>query len=307
MKKNFITIILLFTSITFIFYITSYKSNNISNEITNINNNEINIKSDFSSENLELYNNYVALGDSITLGTGFSDPKNEAFSYLIKNKSNCELNNFGIDGMNSSWLLYNLSSKQYTDEIKSSNLVTISIGSNDIFWIFYKIIAKSFNIDISKSHDLNYSIYNNFSNASLPEKYNMLNNFYTSTFSEETKKDLDNAILKYKKDFPELISKIKNINSNTKIIVLEYYNPYHNVLNNTKFNKLSEYYINQMNSFLYNNTNLGYEIAYIKDAFYKNNSTNVNFSIFGINFDPHPNKKGHEIIYNSILDILCNK
>lgn len=307
MKKNFITIILLFTSITFIFYITSYKSNNISNEITNINNNEINIKSDFSSENLELYNNYVALGDSITLGTGLSDPKNEAFSYLIKNKSNCELNNFGIDGMNSSWLLYNLSSKQYTDEIKSSNLVTISIGSNDIFWIFYKIIAKSFNIDISKNHDLNYSIYNNFSNASLPEKYNMLNNFYTSTFSEETKKDLDNAILKYKKDFPELISKIKNINSNTKIIVLEYYNPYHNVLNNTKFNKLSEYYINQMNSFLYNNTNLGYEIAYIKDAFYKNNSTNVNFSIFGINFDPHPNKKGHEIIYNSILDILCNK
>lgn len=307
MKKNFITIILLFTSITFIFYITSYKSNNISNEITNINNNEINIKSDFSSENLELYNNYVALVDSITLGTGLSDPKNEAFSYLIKNKSNCELNNFGIDGMNSSWLLYNLSSKQYTDEIKSSNLVTISIGSNDIFWIFYKIIAKSFNIDISKSHDLNYSIYNNFSNASLPEKYNMLNNFYTSTFSEETKKDLDNAILKYKKDFPELISKIKNINSNTKIIVLEYYNPYHNVLNNTKFNKLSEYYINQMNSFLYNNTNLGYEIAYIKDAFYKNNSTNVNFSIFGINFDPHPNKKGHEIIYNSILDILCNK
>ncbi len=307
MKKNFITIILLFTSITFIFYITSYKSNNISNEITNINNNEINIKSDFSSENLELYNNYVALGDSITLGTGLSDPKNEAFSYLIKNKSNCELNNFGIDGMNSSWLLYNLSSKQYTDEIKSSNLVTISIGSNDIFWIFYKIIAKSFNIDISKNHDLNYSIYNNFSNASLPEKYNMLNNFYTSAFSEETKKDLDNAILKYKKDFPELISKIKNINSNTKIIVLEYYNPYHNVLNNTKFNKLSEYYINQMNSFLYNNTNLGYEIAYIKDAFYKNNSTNVNFSIFGINFDPHPNKKGHEIIYSSILDILCNK
>ncbi|MCI8964902.1 MAG: hypothetical protein HFJ43_00875, partial [Clostridia bacterium] len=271
------------------------------------NNNEINIKSDFSSENLELYNNYVALGDSITLGTGLSDPKNEAFSYLIKNKSNCELNNFGIDGMNSSWLLYNLSSKQYTDEIKSSNLVTISIGSNDIFWIFYKIIAKSFNIDISKNHDLNYSIYNNFSNASLPEKYNMLNNFYTSAFSEETKKDLDNAILKYKKDFPELISKIKNINSNTKIIVLEYYNPYHNVLNNTKFNKLSEYYINQMNSFLYNNTNLGYEIAYIKDAFYKNNSTNVNFSIFGINFDPHPNKKGHEIIYSSILDILCNK
>lgn len=307
MKKNFITIILLFTSITFIFYITSYKSNNISNEITNINNNEINIKSDFSSENLELYNNYVALGDSITLGTGLSDPKNEAFSYLIKNKSNCDLNNFGIDGMNSSWLLYNLSSKQYTDEIKSSNLVTISIGSNDIFWIFYKIIAKSFNIDISKNHDLNYSIYNNFSNASLPEKYNMLNNFYTSAFSEETKKDLDNAILKYKKDFPELISKIKNINSNTKIIVLEYYNPYHNVLNNTKFNKLSEYYINQMNSFLYNNTNLGYEIAYIKDAFYKNNSTNVNFSIFGINFDPHPNKKGHEIIYSSILDILCNK
>ena len=307
MKKNFITIILLFTSITFIFYITSYKSNNISNEITNINNNEINIKSDFSSENLELYNNYVALGDSITLGTGLSDPKNEAFSYLIKNKSNCKLNNFGIDGMNSSWLLYNLSKEQYTDEIKSSNLVTISIGSNDIFWIFYKIIAKSFNIDISKNHDLNYSIYNNFSNASLPEKYNMLNNFYTSAFSEETKKDLDNAILKYKKDFPELISKIKNINSNTKIIVLEYYNPYHNVLNNTKFNKLSEYYINQMNSFLYNNTNLGYEIAYIKDAFYKNNSTNVNFSIFGINFDPHPNKKGHEIIYNSILDILCNK
>lgn len=302
MKKFFISIIILLVFIITIFYITNYKSSIVYNEIPITNNN----KTKSSSEDLVNYNKYVALGDSITLGTGLNDIQHEAFSYLIKNKSNVELNNFGIDGMNSSWLLYNLSSEQYTNEIKSSDLVTISIGSNDIFWIFYKIIAESFNIDISKKHNLNYSIYNNFSNASLSQKYNMLHSFYSHTFSKETKKDLDNAILKYKKDFPKLISKIRNINSNTKIIVLEYYNPYHNILTNTKFNKLSEYYIEEMNSFLYDNTNLGYDIAYIKNEFYKNNSTNVNFSIFNINFDPHPNKKGHEIIYNSILNILCN-
>lgn len=257
--------------------------------------------------------NYTALGDSITLGTGLKDIDIDSYPSLISQTFNIKASNYGIDGMNSSWLLYNIEHGDYKDSIKNADLITISVGSNDILWIFYQVIADAFNVDINNCDNLIQSISQNFSEASVSEKLEMLKKLYDNTYSDRTKNDLKIAIEKYKKTWPELIKTIKNINPNSELIVIEYYNPYHNIIipssnnNFVSFNKYLDSYIDELNNFLYENNNLGYDIAYIKDDFYKSDSTNVHISPFNFNLDPHPNKNGHHIIYEKIINLLEEK
>ena len=230
------------------------------NEKTNINKTkQINIDDSKIKKIQNKIKNYTALGDSITLGTGLENIDTEAYPSLLTNTFNIESTNYGIDGMNSSWLLYNIKHGDYVDSIKDADLITISVGSNDILWIFYQIIADAFNVDINNCDNLIQSISENF------------------------------------------------------VIVIEYYNPYHNIVlpffntNSISFNKYLDSYVDELNNFLYENNNLGYDIAYIKDDFYKSDSTNVHISPFNFSLDPHPNKNGHHIIYEKIINLLNEK
>ena len=63
-------------------------------------------------------------------------------------------------------------------------------------------------------------------------------------------------------------------------------------------------YVDKLNNYLSENKKLGYEVASIKDDFYSHRACNSNISIFEFNLDPHPNKLGHYIIYNKIINIL---
>lgn len=257
--------------------------------------------------------NYTALGDSITLGTGLKDISDESYPALVSKTLNISASNYGIDGMNSSWLLYNIEHGDYDDSIKNADLITLSVGSNDILWIFYQELADSFNVDINNCDNLIQSISNNFSKATISEKIDMIKKLYTNFYSEKTKNDLKTAINNYKKTWPKLIKTIKNINPKSEIIVIEYYNPYHNFLipsfnmNLKNFNEYLDSYVDELNDFLYKNNDLGYDIAYIKDDFYSSNSTNVHISLFNLNLDPHPNKMGHQIIYEKIVSLLEEK
>ena len=269
------------------------------NKNENININESEKSTIKSDNNLELLKNkiknYTALGDSITLGTGLKDMSDESYPALVSKTLNINASNYGIDGMNSSWLLYNIEHGDYDDSIKNADLITLSVGSNDILWIFYQELADSFNVDINNCDNLIQSISNNFSKATISEKIDMIKKLYTNFYSEKTKNNLKTAINNYKKTWPKLIKTIKNINPKSEIIVIEYYNPYHNFLIPSFIMNLK--YCND----------LGYDIAYIKNDFYSSNSTNVHISLFNLNLDPHPNKMGHQIIYEKIVSLLEEK
>ena len=89
---------------------------------------------------------------------------------------------------------------------------------------------------------------------------------------------------------------------NCKIKLNQFFNT-----NSISFNKYLDSYVDELNNFLYENNNLGYDIAYIKDDFYKSDSTNVHISPFNFSLDPHPNKNGHHIIYEKIINLLNEK
>lgn len=78
----------------------------------------------------------VALGDSITFGYNLGNnqaPSKEAFPYLIGKKDHLNVNDLGVPGWTSTDLLQALSSStSMQDAVKSANVVTVDIGSNDL-------------------------------------------------------------------------------------------------------------------------------------------------------------------------------
>ena len=86
---------------------------------------------------------YVALGDSIAGGYGLKDVQNDSYVALVQKKleSVCEgvyAWNFGENGLKSKELLERLTDssnshyEEYNEALKEADLVTVSIGSNDL-------------------------------------------------------------------------------------------------------------------------------------------------------------------------------
>nr|WP_245203626.1 GDSL-type esterase/lipase family protein [Ammoniphilus resinae] len=76
----------------------------------------------------------TAMGDSLTFGLFLNEkplePSKIAFPYLMSDHARVE--NFGVTGSTSKDLLDAIQTMQYQTAIKHSNLITITIGSNDL-------------------------------------------------------------------------------------------------------------------------------------------------------------------------------
>ncbi|MGE6488597.1 SGNH/GDSL hydrolase family protein [Paenisporosarcina sp. NPDC076898] len=79
----------------------------------------------------------VALGDSLTRGTGDSTGKGYVQYMLDELKSNTkqkvELSNLAIKGFTSQQLLKQLEQKEIQSQLSDSNLIVMTIGANDLF------------------------------------------------------------------------------------------------------------------------------------------------------------------------------
>lgn len=257
------------------------------------------------------FNLCVSLGDSITYGTSLEDIDTR-FTSLIESNLNIKTLNYGIDGMTSEWLLSNLKKGTYQNKIKNADIITLSIGSNDVLIAFYKAIAKAYDLEFYNNNVLEEAT-ELFKDSTLEEKYEMIVKLHKVLTSKAMKKDIDKAYSNYQKNFKYVIKYLKKTNPNAKIIALEYYNPYHSMYlpflfeTTEKLNTYFNDYVDKLNNYLSKNQNLGYEIAYIKDDFYSANACNCKISIFNFSLDPHPNKLGHYIIYNSIIKTLIGR
>jgi len=291
-----------------------------SNVETNSSNNSIeekvyteeDFKIDISSIDLPNINSYVALGDSITYGTSLLDYTNSRFSSLLANNLRINTENYGIDGMTSEWLLSDLNKGKHSSKIKQADLITLSIGSNDLLIAFYKAVASAYGLEFYDNNVIDEA-KEKFLVASLSEKYDMIKKLYNEVSSPKMKTNIDKAYKNYEKNFSRVIKYLKKENPTATIVAVEYYNPYHTLSipffdeTSEKINKYLDTYVEKLNNYLYKNQKLGYKIAYIKDNFYLAKACNSRLSLFTFNLDPHPNKLGHYIIYSEIIKTLNQK
>lgn len=250
--------------------------------------------------------NYVAFGDSIPEGYGLEDTNN-GYVALVSEELDCNCENLAVSGMNSTEFLELLKGNTYETKIKQADLITISIGSNDLLGRIQEVACDAFGLNKDEVVDIISDLKEAFSNASATGKLTMIKDFYTSLTTQETRDMFQQAINGYEQNWENIVKTLRTLNSNARIVVTEFYNPFYGVEiplvssgETINFSDYVETYISQMNEILNSNTT-DYEIAKIHDKFDTQGLTNVNISLTDFNIDPHPNVAGHKVIADTIL------
>lgn len=277
----------------------------------------------FSADSNSL--NYLALGDSIAEGYGLNNVNTERYSSLITKEKSYSETNLAKSGMTCK-VFYELISQdnKYRTAIQNADVITISIGSNELLKTAIEIIKNAANVENDNNEQAIALATTKFKNATKLEQIEMLKALATGFTSEDTKTKLDNGVKQYETYWKKSILEINNLKkSDATIVVTEFYNPYQLGKLSTLMQALSgsdslqdfglsfnsnnssdpdvgilfDSYINNMNQILREESNnqSNYKIAEIKSTFDKHNYfgtpkyTNVSFSTSSISLDPHPN------------------
>lgn len=259
------------------------------------------------------FTTYVALGDSIAYGYGLANRETESYPNMIREKYNISESNFqnlSIPGMTCTEFYQKIQEEDYTNVISNADLLTISIGSNELLGLVTKAVSEVTGVPEDSANFVEEA-QNVFLNANMLEKLNMLTEIYNMFTSEEMKLQIEASINAYKDSWTKSIQYIKQINPDITIVATEFYNPYYEIsLGSYDLGGFVDENIQKLNEILINSSNseTEYKIAKIYDAFNITDPrlTNVNISLSNLNIDPHPNALGHEVICTKIMDALVD-
>ena len=260
---------------------------------------------------------YVALGDSITTGYGLAE-KEAGFARQVADSNGYTLTNLAKDGATSTDLLEVVKSEANADTLKNADLITVTIGGNDLMDALYAYLAEEYNnkqnSDTSiTAEDVKASLAGE--EGAVVEQITMLrfaisniSNFQSSSIAKSAYDTLGDT-------FVEIIGTIRSINENAQLIVVNQYNPYSRLTTGTSGLDLSSV-ISAFDSAvqaLNEGISLGEEIAgytvadvYTKFKEAENNPCNASVSP-SINLDFHPNATGHSLIASTISGLLTDE
>lgn len=219
---------------------------------------------------------YVALGDSIAYGYGLEDKEEDSYvgqvrKYLEQKYDYVVATNFGENGMRSDELLdiltnpKNKNYRKYRATLSYADVVTISIGSNDLL----HLIKLDFNME---------------------------------EMIREGAGKFRKACLDFSVNFPKIIKEIRSINPSVKIYANNIYNPAKGLSSYADVYDVAERYINLLNKAF--TTTKEYDLVNIKEAFDKQEKSMINVSLKGRDIDPHPSREGHELIGQMVIKMM---
>ena len=258
---------------------------------------------------------YVALGDSISTGYGLTD-SDACFTRQIAASKSYALKSHAVDGATSSTLLAKLSDPAVAADVASADVITITIGGNDLMGALYLYLANQYN----KTNGTALSAAD-IQNA-LMGKHETINQpdiliFASSVLSDfPQSEEAISALRQLGTNLTASIAAIKNANPDVTLIVANQYNPYSYAAKNVNpliaaaVNTIVEAFetgITALNATIATmSLQLGYDVADVSSAFKsaEENPCNASFASQPINLDFHPNAYGHSLIANAILPLL---
>lgn len=254
---------------------------------------------------------YTALGDSISYGYSADPGKGYVdllYNYLKVQKryDGLKLNNLSVLGATSGDLLKSIKTDQnFQDSIKSSTIITISIGGNNLLQPLISAVAIKFGINPVNNPNYRAELLQALNSASKSDKSNKINEIIADIHdpSSNLYNSLVSGVLSLNADIPNIITEIKKLNSTAEIYFSTLYTP----ANPTdsyygSFDSIIQIINSSINNSAVSNGTTNYQIVDVYTSF-KNHTGNplVNFNF---NFDqgfpnPHPTTEGHKVIFDT--------
>ena len=257
---------------------------------------------------------YLAFGDSIAAGyglEGYNDIQktvpSDSYQAIVGQFLNTASINYAVTGDDSEDLLKLLVSGNADDDLNEADVITLSIGSNDLLGPLLDIVKETYGISDGVGGDTGY--------ASLEEYFESLDMGSILKLLDVTKgladKLKDNEVLhkkaqEFSDQFENIIELLKDKAPNAEIYVTNIYNPFREV---NVLGEMAETYIQEINQAFKDDSDK-YMLIDVYTAFSKGNFVNVRFDlsdIKNINLDPHPSKEGHAVIAGIIKDVMRTK
>ena len=243
---------------------------------------------------------YFALGDSIAYGYGLTNPDKNTYAAQIALKYSLSLSNLAVNGATSADMLSTITN---TPSIKNAELITISIGGNDIISNRSMFISKALLDKFTSSGMTKEAAISSIKliSALIPvdEFYFNLDDVNFDTIES----DIEKIYKTMEKNLTESITLLRNNNPDAVIILQTLYNPY---INNSVY-KIAGMDVGELIDPFIKRTNEIYaEVS---------NALPNDFSIADVasgmtghteyfykNWDFHPAQKGHDYMAEIIGD-----
>ena len=261
---------------------------------------------------------YVALGDSITTGYGLEENET-GFARQVADSNGYTLTNLAQNGATSSMLFASLSGSEVSSAIASADLITITIGGNDLMNALYAYLAEEYNNKQNSdtpitAADVKASLAGE--EGAVVKQITMLV-FAISNISDFQSSLIANSAYDTLWDnFVEIIETIREINQNAQLIVVNQYNPYSHLTTGISGLDLSSVIsafdsaVQVLNEAISSGETIaGYTVADVYTEFEQaeNNPCNASVSLPSINLDFHPNAAGHSLIASTISALLTDE
>lgn len=254
-------------------------------------------------------NVYTAFGDSIAAGyglSGYSDDQASAPSDSYQARVAAFLKttsrNYAVTGDDSNDCLEILNSGKADADLAKSDVITLSIGSNDLLLPFIERMLKEFDIDTG-SIDPSKPMPD-IDLESMSKYYQKLKQLITDLKDDE---QLHAQAAAFPDQFQKILALLKEKAPNAEIYVTNVYNPFLRSI--PGFGETADIYINEINKSFSANAD-DYTLIDVYTPFKENPEyVNVrmdfsNLSSPDINPDPHPSVKGHKKIAQLVTNAI---
>ncbi|AET67613.1 conserved repeat protein [Desulfosporosinus orientis DSM 765] len=241
---------------------------------------------------------FLSLGDSIAYGMSAaagSDYTHLFYNHLLSDPAYNQLvlNNLAVSGDKSSDLLQRLLTPQYSTAVGNANVITISIGGDNLLSPVIASVCTAFGVNPVNNPNLTTQLA--AAMAANPNKDVILASLATSPALSQA---LQSGVTQFSTDFPQIIATVKTLAPQAQIYVLNLYNPFSQ---QDPLYTVFDPLIKGINQAISNNAAAGYKVADVYTMF-KATPGAVNFNLATLQLDPHPTTAGHAAIYQALLD-----
>lgn len=254
-------------------------------------------------------NSYVALGDSITTGYGLGSEE-QSFAKIVAEENGYTLNDdLATDGATSGDLLGVVTDQANAETLKNADLITITIGGNDLMGALYQFLADKYNEtnepDIS-AQDVQDALAGKEGTADLQSALIVVATSAIGDFAESDA--ATTALATFGQNLASITTAIKKVNPDVTIIVANQYNPYSyaaveatgvTALLATTVANAFEAGVQALNTVITAGAAY-YQVADVYESFQTAEENPCNASFSPMNLDFHPNAYGHGLIAAAI-------